>query len=170
MSAVRARVIKQSTGKYLAVCLLAVFSNSFLDARAETASATAAAKPGKPSMIQSGEPAKPASYNAKALRRLDFKVIGKSCAICLMGIQRKFKATPGVVKAAVMLKKPYGAVVIYDSSKISKETLLKKASEQEKDVRIEQATDFAITKLPTILIPLYGIPKDVPAANPDPDS
>lgn len=126
--------------------------------RAETTSPPAA-KAGKPSMIQTSEAAKPSTYNAKALHRLDFRVVGKSCAKCLMDIQKAFKTMPGVVKAAVMLKKPYGAVVIYDSSKTSKEDLLKKAKSQDKDVRIEQETDSAIQKLPVILIPLYAIPK-----------
>ncbi|MCC7528835.1 MAG: hypothetical protein IT342_09950 [Candidatus Melainabacteria bacterium] len=110
-------------------------------------------------MTQTSEPAKPSTYNANSLRRLDFRVVGKSCAVCLMGIQRKFKAMPGVVKAAVMLKKPYGAAVIYDSSKVTKEELLKKASEQDKDVKVEQPADSAIKKIPIIFIPLYGIPK-----------
>lgn len=127
-------------------------------ARAETA-ATEANKPGKPSMIQASEAAKPASYNPKGLHRLDFRVVGKSCAVCLMGIQRKVKAMPGVVKVAVMLRKPYGAVIIYDSTKVSKDKLMETAKSQDKDVRIEQSVDNAIPKIPSILIPLYAIPK-----------
>lgn len=157
MLLVRARFNWPSLGKTLIGCLSVACSNS-LNVQAETATAPAV-KPGKPSMIQASEPVKPGSYNAKTLRRLDFKVQGKSCAVCLMGIQRKFKTLPGVVKAAVMLKKPYGAVVIYDSSKINMQTLLDKAKQQDKDVKIVQTSDFAIAKIPTILIPLYGIPK-----------
>lgn len=116
-------------------------------------------KPGKPSMIQTSEAAKPASYNAKALRRLDFRVVGKSCAVCLMKIQRTMKTLPGVVKVAVMLRKPYGGVIVYDSSKVSKNKLLETVLAQDKDVRVEQQIDNAISKVPAILIPLYGIPK-----------
>lgn len=158
MSSVRARFNGPSLGKMLIACLAAANANSWLVSHAQTATAPAV-KPGKPSMIQVSEPAQPASYNAKALRRLDFKVQGKSCAVCLMGIQRKFKTLPGVVKAAVMLKRPYGAVVIYDSSKISMQTLLEKAKQQDKEVKIVQPTDFPVPRIPTILIPLYGIPK-----------
>jgi copper chaperone CopZ len=165
VSSVRAHLIGQRAGKTLIACLIAAASNAWLDIHAETTTAPAA-KPGKPSMIQTSEAAKPASYNAKALRRLDFKVKGKSCAVCLMGIQRKFKSLPGVVKAAVMLKPPYGAVVIYDSSKISMQELIEKAKKQEKEVRVEQVTDFPVQKIPTILIPLYGIPKS-PVADPN---
>lgn len=155
----RARLTKQIAGKTLFTCLIVVSSFALLDVRAETTTSQAA-KPGKPSMIQTSESATPSSYNAKALRRLDFRVVGKSCAVCLMGIQKKFKSMIGVVKAAVMLKKPYGAVVIYDSSKVSMQTLLDKAKTQDKEVKIEQPTDFAIQRVPTVLIPLYGVPKN----------
>ncbi len=161
MSQSRASYRKLKAGKTVFACLIVAFSCALLDARAETTTAQAT-KPGKPSMIQTSEPAKPSSYNAKALRRLDFRVVGKSCAVCLMGIQSKFKSMIGVVKAAVMLKKPYGAVVIYDSSKVNMQTLLAKARTQDKEVKIEQPTDFPIQKIPTILIPLYGIPKSAP--------
>jgi copper chaperone CopZ len=125
---------------------------------AETAAAQAT-KAGKPSMIQTSDAAKPASYNANSLHRLDFRVVGKSCAVCLMKIQRQVKILPGAVKVAVMLRKPYGGVVVYDSSKISKDKLMQTILAQDKDVRIEQIVDTSINKVPTVLIPLYGIPK-----------
>jgi len=116
-------------------------------------------KPDKPSMIPVSEPSNPVSYNPKNLRRLDFKVQGKSCAVCLMGIQKKVKAMPGVVKIAVMLKRPYGALVIYDSTKVTASKILQKARAEDKEVKVVEPTDFAIEKVPTILIPLYGVPK-----------
>ncbi len=97
---------------------------------------------------------------------MDFRVVGKSCAVCLMGIQRTVREKAGVVKVAVMLKKPYGAVIIYDGSKVTKDQLLKYSTSTDKDVKIESVTDFAIPKVPTILIPLYGIPKGTSDAKP----
>ena len=148
---------------------LSVSTNQAPRAFAEATAGPVITKPGKPSMIQTSEAAKPSSYNAKTLHRLDFRVVGKSCAKCLMDIQKVFKSMPGVVKAAVMLKKPYGAVVIYDSSKVSKEELLKKARDQDKDVRIEEAIDRAIPKLPIILIPIYALPRS-PVTSPSADA
>lgn len=139
---------------FIAVLALATVS----PLHAETASKPET-KPGKPSMIQTSEAAKPASYNPKALRRLDFRVVGKSCAVCLMKIQRTVKTLPGVVKVAVMLRKPYGGVIVYDSGKISKDKLVETIKAQDKDVRVEGITETAILKVPAILIPLYGIPK-----------
>lgn len=141
-----------------AVFVAAIILFPHLCAKAQTATKETS-KPGKPSMIQTSDAAKPASYNPKGLHRLDFRVVGKSCAVCLMGIQRKVKAIPGVVKVAVMLRKPYGAVIVYDSTKVSKDKLMETAKSQDKDVRIEQSVDNAIPKVPNILIPLYGIPK-----------
>lgn len=142
--------------KLLIVGLLA-FSLLAQAAVAETA--TSQTKTGKPSMIPVAEPDKPVSFDVKNLRRLDFKVQGKSCAVCLMGIQKKVKAMPGVIKVAVMLKRPYGAVVIYDASKINAAKILEKAKAEDKEVKVVEPTDFSIPRVPTILIPLYGIPK-----------
>jgi len=151
------------SGERLRVMLAFLSALSLANSVSAQAQANDSAKPGKPSMIQTSEPAKPASYNANSLHRLDFRVVGKSCAVCLMGIQKKVKVMPGVVKAAVMLKRPYGAVIIYDSTKQSKESLINKAKAEDKEVKVEQVTDFPIQKLPTILIPLYGIPKTASA-------
>lgn len=147
-----------NSAKQILMASLIAITACAVEVRAETASASKPPATSKPSMIQAAEPSKPVSFNAKTLRRLDFKVVGKSCAVCLMGIQKKVKDMPGVVKAAVMLKRPYGAVIVYDSSKTTKDKLLEKARSQDKEVKIEQITDFSIQKLPTVLIPLYGIP------------
>ncbi len=110
----------------------------------------------------SDQRAEASSYNAKALHRLDFRVVGKSCAVCLMGIQSKFKSMIGVVKAAVMLKKPYGAVVIYDSSKVNMQALLTKARNQDKEGEDRTDYRFPIQKIPTILIRFVWHSKNCP--------
>ena len=152
----RQRAEKLGIADFVCAGILAV---SLLAQAAAAETATNQAKPSKPSMIPTAEPDKPVAFNPKNLRRLDFKVQGKSCAVCLMGIQKKVKAMPGVIKIAVMLKRPYGAVVIYDSSKITAAKILEKAKAEDKEVKIVEATDFSIQKLPTVLITLYGIPK-----------
>lgn len=100
----------------------------------------------------------PSQYNAKALHRLDFKVLGKSCAVCLLKIQRTVKALPGVVKVAIMLRRPYGAVILYDSSRISKDKLLTTVKSVDKSVKVDEVSDAAIDKPPVVLIPLYKVP------------
>jgi hypothetical protein len=92
-------------------------------------------------------------YNKNALRRLDFRIQGKSCAICLLGIQRRLKTLAGTIRVAVMLKKPYGASVIYDSSQVSEQTLLTTAKLNEPLIKLLDVNDAPIEKVPLVLIP-----------------
>jgi cyanuric acid amidohydrolase len=104
-------------------------------------------------------------YNANALHRLDFRIEGKSCAICLYRIQERVKDLPGTVKSAVMLKKPYAAVIIYDSTQLSLNKIEETAKKGEPEVKLVDIKDEAIKKLPTILIPLYSQAQTDPATN-----
>jgi copper chaperone CopZ len=99
---------------------------------------------------------KAASYNAKALHRLDFKVVGKSCAVCLLNIQKRVSTVPGAIKAAVQLQSPYAAVILFDSSKTNQKILLDKAKEGLPEVKFEAIEDTAIEKLPNVLVPKIG--------------
>ncbi|MDR3613446.1 MAG: hypothetical protein P4L53_07760 [Candidatus Obscuribacterales bacterium] len=96
------------------------------------------------------------AYNHNALHRVDFRVTGKNCAVCLHKIQERMKGLPGAIEAAVMLKKPYGAVVIYDSSKLNLKAILDIAVKGEPEVKIVDVKDESIKKLPVVLIPAYS--------------
>jgi hypothetical protein len=97
-------------------------------------------------------------YNANALHRLDFRVVGKSCAVCLHRMQERMKELPGTVQAAIMLKKPYGAVVIYDSSKVKSAKIFEKCAEGLTGVDFEDKKDVPIKALPLLLIPAIAAP------------
>lgn len=99
-------------------------------------------------------------YNQKDLRRFDFRVVGKSCATCLHHMQDRMKELPGTLKAAVMLQKPYGAVVIYDSSKVNITKILDKAKEGLTDVEFEDRKDVPIKSIPIILVPAAATSSD----------
>lgn len=88
---------------------------------------------------------------ANELRRVDMLIGGSSCASCLLRIEKKLKAMPGVVKAMVSVYRPYPAVVVYDSKKTSM-AALKKVLESEK-AYAEQALDVKIKDVPALLIP-----------------
>lgn len=123
----------------------------------------ALAKPTPPSPFAQGQTAvkdAEAAIAGKSLRRLDFRVVGKSCAVCLLGIQRKIKTIKGVVKMAVMLKPPYGAVVLYDGKKTAPHELLDTAKKGEKDVKFEDIKDVAINRVPLVLVPVHNTLKD----------
>jgi copper chaperone CopZ len=96
------------------------------------------------------------SYNKTALHRLDFKIVGKSCAACLLGIQKRMGGVPGVIKSAVQLKPPYAAAVIYDSSKTMTSKIMEKAKETLPDLQTEQEQDAKVGAVPMFLIPKIG--------------
>ena len=106
------------------------------------------------SMISNSE--SQAKYNPKALHRMDFRVIGKSCAVCLLGIQKRIYTLPGVVKVAVQLKPPYAATIIYDSSKTDKDKIMARAKQGLSDLVVAQLEDASIASVPMILIPKIG--------------
>jgi len=99
---------------------------------------------------------KPKVYNKNALRRLDFRIKGKSCAVCLLGIKRRIDGLSGTVKVVVMLKKPYGASIIYDSKQINEQKLLDAAKANEPMITLLDLKDEAIAKVPEVFIPPHA--------------
>jgi copper chaperone CopZ len=100
---------------------------------------------------QEGE--KQAHYDKNALRRLDLRVVGKSCPVCLLGIERRVRSLPGVVKAAVMLKKPWCASVIYDSKRVQQAKIVQTITSYERNTSVSDIEDEPVAKVPLILIP-----------------
>lgn len=113
-----------------------------------------------PGMVSSTKGQNTPSYNQNALHRLDFTVKGKSCAVCLFKIQKKVQQLPGVVKVAVMMKKPFGAVILYDSSKLTPESIFSDARGTDKDVKFENVQDKPIKRIPTMLVPVNWQPPE----------
>lgn len=95
--------------------------------------------------------------DTKALRRLDFRIEGSSCAACLGRIRKRMQALDGVAKVAIAIKKPYGAAVIYDSTTLDKNKIMKEGlnGEQEK-VKFLDASDEKIADLPLVLWPKFN--------------
>lgn len=93
--------------------------------------------------------------NMSALHRLDCRLEGTSCAACLMSIKRTVDKLKGVYEIAVMLKKPYGFAVVYDSTKISAEKIMDAAKKDKKasSVKFLEQVDKPIPAPPIILVP-----------------
>ena len=90
----------------------------------------------------------------KELRRLDFRLDGSECASCLGRIRKRMAAHKGVIKAAVLIKKPYGAAAIYDGGVTNAVEIQKAALKDEKvKVKILESQDQKIDKMPFILVP-----------------
>ncbi len=149
------------TGNLLVIATLCVVGTNSVMAVAAPAPAAAPQKTkvgteitkSGSSMVSTTPDAKTASYNAKALHRLDFKITGKSCAACLLGIQKRISTVPGAIKAAVQLQAPYAAVVLFDSSKTNQKALFSKAKETVPEINFVSIEDTAIDKVPIVLVP-----------------
>jgi copper chaperone CopZ len=108
------------------------------------------------------------SAKPSELRRLDFRIEGKSCPVCLLAIQTKLKSLNGVQDAAVMLKRPYGTSVIYRADKASADYILMMLKAKDAAIKVSDVSDNKIDNMPIPLIPPFM--PDVEPAKPNPDS
>ena len=99
------------------------------------------------------------------LHRLDFRLVGKSCPVCLLSIQNKIKSLIGVQDAAVMLRRPFGVSVIYDAGKASSNSILTTIKAKEPVIKIFEISDKKVDSLPVPLIPPF-VPTVEPIINP----
>lgn len=104
-----------------------------------------------------GKPDALAKLNMSALKRLDFRVEGASCAICLGRIRKRIEASKGIAKVAVAIQKPYGVAVIYDSTKTEKQKIFQAGLKGEKEkVQFLEDQEEKVDKMPFILIPKFN--------------
>ncbi|CAN5572596.1 hypothetical protein BH10CYA1_BH10CYA1_21610 [soil metagenome] len=155
---------KIETGNLLVIATLLIAGTNCLTSDAapapaaappKTKAGTEITKKGTSLVSTTADPKTP-SYNPKALHRLDFKITGKSCAVCLLGIQKRISTVPGAIKAAVQLQSPYAAVVLFDASKTNQKALLNKGKETVPEVNFESIEDTSIDKVPIVLVPKIG--------------
>lgn len=98
-----------------------------------------------------------AKLNMSALKRLDFRVEGASCAICLGRIRKRIEASKGIAKVAVAIQKPYGVAVIFDSTKTEKQKIFQAGLKGEKEkVLFLDEQEEKLDKMPFILIPKFN--------------
>ncbi len=91
------------------------------------------------------------------LHRLDWRVEGSGCAACLGRVRKRIEKLKGIYEVAVAIKEPYGAVVIYDASKLNQDQILKAGLKDETiKVFFKDVTDLKITDPPMILIPKFN--------------
>ncbi|MBX9669101.1 MAG: cation transporter [Candidatus Obscuribacterales bacterium] len=94
--------------------------------------------------------------NLNMLHRLDFRVEGSGCAACLGRVRKKIDKLKGILEVAIAIKKPYGCAVLYDSSKIDMDTIIKEGKKDEGDeVKFIDFVDKKIENPPLILVPIY---------------
>lgn len=109
------------------------------------------------SLMFTGEAKDASKLNMNALTRLDFRVEGASCAICLGRIRKRIEKAKGIAKVAVAIQKPYGVAVIFDNSKTKKEKIFEAGLKGETEkVRFLDDQEEKLEKMPFILIPKFN--------------
>ena len=95
--------------------------------------------------------AAPVHSHGQALHRLEFKIQGASCVVCLRRIAKTFRDSKGVMKADVSIFRPYWSIIIYDA----KETNLAKITDAIKSEKVQllEVEDKPISEMPLLLIP-----------------
>jgi len=99
----------------------------------------------------------PASVTPKGLHRLDFRLDKASCASCILKVRKALRAAPGILKCEIALRKPYGAVVIYEPNKIKadKMQIIAREADPNKRVELVDQMDEPIKAIPTLLLPKH---------------
>ncbi len=111
----------------------------------------------KPVSTTTNTTSTPAAFGQK-MRRLDFRLEGASCATCLLKIRSVLRATKGVSRCELALRKPYGGVVIYNAGQIDikKITELAIKADPRSTVSVKDVLDEPIAKEPLMLIPKHN--------------
>lgn len=96
------------------------------------------------------------------LARADFRIVGTSCADCLMTAERLLSRSSGVKKARVMLVPPYVASVIFNARKTSVAKLVRKL--EKRDFQIKDLESRQLERIPEEFKPEHSSLKTAPSA------
>jgi copper chaperone CopZ len=95
---------------------------------------------------------------AKGLHRLDFQLTGVSCATCILKIRAALRATKGVNRVEIALRKPYGGVLLFEPAAVTPDKLVTVAEKADKNgqARVKDLVEEPISAVPAVLIPKYN--------------
>lgn len=132
---------------FTAIALVTAAGEIFVPLQALAAPAKAGAAPA----------AGPAAVKSTGLRRFDFRLEGASCARCIINVRSALRATKGVQRCEISLRKPYGGVVAYDAgaTNVSALTNIILKADPKTEVAVKDGVDETMAKLPIVLIPKY---------------
>jgi len=92
------------------------------------------------------------------LKRLDFRLEKVSCARCILNVRQALRKADGVTKCEIALRKPYGAVVIFDPAKLNQAKIVKLVETADPGTH-PQALDFIeenLSQMPPVLMPKHN--------------
>ncbi len=102
-------------------------------------------------------PGQAPSTAVTGLHRFDFRLEGASCARCIINVRNALRASKGVKRCEISLRKPFGGVVVYDPAATNSKSLtaIILKADPKTEVTVREGVDEAIAKLPLVLIPKY---------------
>jgi copper chaperone CopZ len=99
-----------------------------------------------------GDVKPPSKAALKSLHRVDFRVEGATCVVCIRRVAKALQDQKGVLKADVSIYKPHWALVIYNSKETNFDKLADLVKVKE-NVRIVDIEDKAISSMPVLILP-----------------
>lgn len=91
------------------------------------------------------------SAEAKTYLRVDFELKGSQCPACIRRLVKKIRASKGIAKADISIRKPYSGVVVFDKKATSFEAVKKRMkAEKVEAVNVEEEE---LKSVPELLIP-----------------
>ncbi|MCA9818819.1 MAG: hypothetical protein KC652_27180 [Cyanobacteria bacterium HKST-UBA01] len=83
--------------------------------------------------------------------RVDFELKGSQCPACIRRLVKKIRASKGVAKADISIRKPYSGVVVFDKKLTSFEAVKKKMKSEKTEA--ENIEEEELKTVPQLLIP-----------------
>ena len=83
--------------------------------------------------------------------RVDFELKGSQCPACIRRLVKKIRASKGVAKADISIRKPYSGVVVFDKKLTNFEAVKKKMKSEKTEA--ENIEEEELKTVPQLLIP-----------------
>ncbi len=98
------------------------------------------------------------------MHQVDFILAHASCPSCILKVRAALRATPGVVKCEIALRKPYGGVFIYEPGKVNLSKLREVATQADPNhvVDMTEVKETSVTDVPKLLVPFYMFKGNLP--------
>jgi hypothetical protein len=117
-----------------------------------------------PARAAEKSPARAEAKSKGAMHQVDFILAHASCPSCILKVRAALRATAGVVKCEIALRKPYGGVFIYEPGKVDLAKLKAVATQADPNhvVDMTEVKEKTVTEVPHLLVPYYMFKGNVP--------
>ncbi|MBI1270174.1 hypothetical protein GC174_07065 [bacterium] len=88
---------------------------------------------------------------SKTYLRVDFELKGSQCPACIRRLVKKIRASKGIARADISIRKPYSGVVVFDKKVTSFEAIKKKLRSEKTEA--DNIEEEELKSVPELLIP-----------------